>query len=53
MSHFIAMIYFVDVNECEEFTPCDMNAFCSNTDGSFECNCPKGYSRNGTSCEGT
>ena len=50
------MIHFLtvsDVDECSESTSCDQNAFCINTDGSFNCMCMKGYSGNGTHCLGT
>ena len=29
---------------------CDVNATCSNTDGSFVCTCNDGYQGNGTTC---
>ena len=29
---------------------CDINAACTNTDGSFTCACDTGYSGNGTHC---
>lgn len=34
-----------DINECADSTsnPCDSNAICTNTPGSFLCSCPKGY----------
>ncbi|MED5465824.1 MAG: EGF domain-containing protein [Myxococcota bacterium] len=41
----------VDVNECSGPTsPCDANAICTNTSGSYECVCSSGYSGNGTNC---
>ena len=33
-------------------TKCDVNAYCSNTEGSYYCTCNRGYSGNGTSCTG-
>ena len=33
-------------------TTCDVNAYCSNTEGSYHCSCNRGYSGNGTSCTG-
>ena len=52
-----------DVDECsvdlpEELEegdlegPCDPNAYCSNTHGSFECFCEEGFAGNGFSCVG-
>ena len=40
-----------DINECSNNTDdCDVNADCSDTDGSFTCTCREGYSGNGTFC---
>ena len=43
---------FSDVNECETSKPCNMT--CTNSMGSFKCDCPKGYEgdgmKNGTGC---
>ena len=42
-----------DTNECEQaISPCDDNADCHNTDGSFFCVCFSGYTGNGTDCKG-
>lgn len=38
-----------DVNECES-SPCDINASCSNTEGSFSCQCNSGYQGSGFMC---
>ena len=38
-----------DINECTS-NPCDSNAICNNTFGSFVCQCNVGFSGNGTSC---
>ena len=38
-----------DVNECES-SPCDMNASCSNSEGSFSCECNSGYQGSGFMC---
>ena len=42
---------FTDINECASY-PCHPNATCTNTEGSYICNCQSGYSGNGTFCEG-
>ena len=42
-----------DINECEGEVPvCHYDAFCMDTDGSYECMCKEGHSGNGTSCVG-
>ena len=54
--HFEAVelsIYFiVDVDECVLNVPCDANALCTNTNGSFECMCNAGYTGYGLVCSG-
>ena len=43
---------FLDENECNEIrSPCDLNADCINTDGSFECECKSGFVGDGLRCE--
>ena len=51
----IWLIYFLpDVNECSaDSNPCDDNADCSNTDGSYSCRCKTGFIGNGTTCQGS
>ncbi len=40
-----------DVNECLSITHgCDTNALCTNTQGSFQCQCNAGYFENGKTC---
>ena len=39
----------IDNNECLS-NPCDGNATCTNTDGSFTCACNLGYSGSGLDC---
>ena len=41
-----------DINECEVSNPCDENAKCSNTEGSFQCECNARYNGNGLICQG-
>ena len=40
-----------DVNECLT-TPCDANAVCTNTLGSFMCACNRGFIGDGLTCTG-
>ena len=45
---------FSDVNECSaDSNPCDDNADCSNTEGSYSCRCKLGFTGNGTTCQGS
>ncbi|XP_066265931.1 uncharacterized protein [Branchiostoma lanceolatum] len=39
-----------DIDECKVNPPCDMNATCINTDGSFLCECNIGYEEIGFKC---
>ena len=42
-----------DINECQENTDtCHDNATCSNTEGSFDCQCKQGYTGDGINCAG-
>ena len=43
-------IHSADVDECTYMMPCDKNAKCSNSDGSFSCACNPGYIGNGKTC---
>ena len=51
----IWLIYFSpDVDECSaDFNPCDDNADCSNTEGSYSCGCKLGFSGDGRTCKGS
>ena len=53
MGVIISVIWFIflDVNECLN-NPCDQNALCTNTKGSFSCSCKEGFTGNGTYCRG-
>ena len=49
----ICCIFFSDFDECANNTDnCDVNAYCNNTVGSFNCTCNSGYTGNGTTCAG-
>ena len=43
---------YSDRDECFYDSPCDINANCTNTEGSFLCTCREGYKGNGSYCEG-
>ena len=43
----------LDIDECSaDPGPCDENADCTNTDGSYSCNCKQGFDGDGEVCEG-
>lgn len=47
-------LFFSDIDECStERNPCDENAECSNTAGSYSCACKAGFTRDGTTCQGS
>ena len=43
-------MYAADIDECLELSPCNMNANCTNTVGSFNCECIAGYTGDGLNC---
>ena len=47
------MLYlFLDIDECSlSSSPCHTDATCTNSNGSFECDCQSGYTGNGSYCE--
>ena len=47
-------LLFLDINECinANGNNCHENAICTNTNGSFTCQCESGYTGNGTTCNG-
>lgn len=47
-------LFFSDIDECStERNPCDENAECSNTAGSYSCACKAGFTRDGKTCQGS
>ena len=49
----IYSFFFADIDECATGDhTCDVNADCSNTNGSFTCSCITGYSGDGMTCSG-
>lgn len=46
-------VVFADIDECSsDPSPCDENADCTNSDGSYSCTCKQGFAGNGTVCNG-
>lgn len=40
-----------DIDECREgIARCGSNSHCVNTEGSYECTCPRGYTRSASGC---
>jgi hypothetical protein len=53
MEDAILLIPLLDINECSTGThTCDQNGDCSNTVGSFTCQCRNGFTGNGQVCAG-
>lgn len=49
----ILFLVLTDTDECSlETTPCDKNADCRNTNGSYSYRCQLGFTGNGISCQG-
>lgn len=48
----IASHDLADVNECEEAEPCEDEAhsICTNSQGSYSCDCEQGYKKEGKAC---
>ena len=47
------LLFLEDIDECDvRSDDCDVQANCSNTNGSFTCKCNLGYSGNGVTCSG-
>ena len=51
--HFLCYFLLSDIDECSEDTDyCSANADCTNSIGSFECDCFAGFTGNGFICLG-
>ena len=47
------MSFISDIDECSgDSSPCDENADCTNSDGSYSCTCKQGFDGDGDSCKG-
>ena len=52
-NHNILYTKKIDIDEClTDNGGCNSNAICTNTPGSFNCTCKKGFSGDGFNCEG-
>ena len=50
----LLLLFTTDIDECStETSPCDENANCTNSDGSYNCTCKLGFTGDGTTCKGT
>ena len=46
-------MFFSDIDECSaDSIPCDENADCTNSDGSYSCTCKQGFTGDGATCDG-
>lgn len=43
------VIYFLDLDECTVYEPCQNNGTCTNNNGSYFCTCAEGWQ--GKDCE--
>ena len=50
-SHFF-ICDFIDIDECKGNHSCHEDANCTNTNGSYVCDCQPGYTGNGQNCTG-
>lgn len=49
----MCLFFFADIDECtSDPSPCNENADCTNSDGSYSCTCKQGFTGNGTVCNG-
>ena len=45
------VIFCIDIDECGS-SPCDTDAHCADTEGSFTCTCLNGFAGDGKNCAG-
>ena len=49
--HTLKICFCADIDECSSMdNPCHTNASCTNTNGSYTCECVSGFTGNGTIC---
>ena len=49
----LTSLMLLDIDECSNGShDCDLNANCTNTNGSYSCTCKEGYTGKGESCQG-
>lgn len=47
---FFGVNFFKDIDECKQGNNCSTHASCTDTEGSYYCNCSTGYFGNGKDC---
>ena len=48
-----SIFFLLDIDECSaESSPCDENADCVNSNGSYSCTCKQGFTGDGITCGG-
>lgn len=47
MYNFYIIIFYLDIDECQNSSACPETTFCLNTPGSYNCFCKDGYKRKG------
>ena len=53
LNYLYTSLTLLDIDECSKGShDCDINAHCTNTDGSHSCTCKEGYTGKGESCRG-
>lgn len=50
---FFILFTRLDLDECAIPNECDLNALCTNTEGSYVCRCRKGFEGDGRNCTGS
>ena len=53
LNYLYTSLTLLDIDECSKGShDCDINANCTNTNGSYSCTCKEGYTGKGESCQG-